>query len=262
MIRVAVSGTGHMGREVLAAVYRAPDLEPVGVVEKFSREDYASLPDGAGIVPMASDPAALFARCQPEVVIDFTNAEWTPVVAKAAVNIGARMVIGTTALSQSFIDALAADCQTRGLGCIIAPNFALGAVLMMHLARVAARYYDYAEIMEMHQEKKVDAPSGTSFATAREIVEARGRPFEHNTPDRETLPGARGASYEGVAIHSVRLPGMVAHQEVVFGGVGETLKIRHDSTGRESFVPGVLLATREVMKRRELVIGLDKLLGL
>jgi 4-hydroxy-tetrahydrodipicolinate reductase len=110
----------------------------------------------------------------------------------------------------------------------------------------------------MHQEKKVDAPSGTAVATARELVTSRGRPFEHNDPEKEPLPGARGAVLDGVAIHSVRLPG----QEVTFGGRGETLKIRHDSTGRDSFVPGVLLAVREVMKRSDLVYGLDKLLGL
>lgn len=262
MIRVAVSGTGHMGREVLAALCREPDLEPVGVLEKFSREDYMSVPDGSGLVPLGQDPASLFARCQPEVVIDFTNADWTPVVARAALNMGARMVIGTSGLSESFVKSLAEECKTRKLGSVIAPNFAMGAVLMMQLAKIAARYFSYAEITEMHQHMKVDAPSGTAMATARAIVEARGKPFEHNTPDKETLPNARGANYSGVAIHSVRLPGMVAHQEVVFGGQGETLKIRHDSTGRDSFIPGILLATRAVMERQELVIGLDQLIGL
>lgn len=262
MIRVAVSGTGHMGREVLAALCREPDLEPVGVLEKYSREDYVSVPDGSGLVPLGNDPAALFARCQPEVVIDFTNADWTPVVAKAALNIGARMVIGTSGLPDSFVKSFEEECRSLKRGSVIAPNFAIGAVLMMHLSKIAAQYFHYAEITEMHQEKKVDAPSGTAVATARAIAEARGRRFEHNNPDKETLPHARGADYEGVAIHSVRMPGMVAHQEVVFGGQGETLKIRHDSTGRDSFIPGILMATRTVMDRDELVFGLDKLIGL
>jgi 4-hydroxy-tetrahydrodipicolinate reductase len=133
---------------------------------------------------------------------------------------------------------------------------------MMHLATIAARYFDWADITEMHQQLKVDAPSGTAVATARMMAEARGRPFEHNVPEKQTLAGSRGATYEGVSIHSIRLPGLVAHQEVVFGGLGQTLKIRHDSTGRDSFIPGVLLATREVMNRHELVVGLDRLIGL
>jgi 4-hydroxy-tetrahydrodipicolinate reductase len=261
-IRVAVSGTGHMGKEVLGAVCREADMEPVGVVEKFSREEYLSLPDGSGLIPLGSDPAILLARCRPDVVIDFTNTEWTPLVTKAALSVGARMVIGTSGLSDAFVRSLEAECRSRGLGSLIAANFAIGAVLMIHLSKIAARYFDYAEITEMHQEKKVDAPSGTAVATAREMAAARGKPFEHNVADLQTLPGSRGAEYEGIAIHSVRLPGLVAHQEVVFGGQGQTLKIRHDSTGRDSFIPGVLLAVRAVMSRNELVVGLDQLIGL
>ena len=144
----------------------------------------------------------------------------------------------------------------------MASNFAIGAVLMIHLAKQASQYFDYAEIIEMHQEKKVDAPSGTALTTAREMVQARGKPFERHPTQQETIPGTRGGSEDGVTIHSVRLPGRVAHQEVIFGGLGQTLSIRHDSVSRESFLPGVMLAIREVMKRQELVVGLDKLIGL
>ena len=255
-IRVLISGTGHMGQEVLAAVAREPDLEPVGVLEKFSQEDSLSLPDGSGLIPMGKDPETLLQRCQPQVVIDFTNSEWTPVVAQAGLRAGARLVIGTTGLSDAFLRDLERECKLKKIGAVVAPNFALGAVLMIHLAKIAARYFDYAEITEMHQEKKVDAPSGTALTTAHEIAAARGKPFERNIPDKETLPGTRGGSYEGVAIHSVRLPGLVAHQEIVFGGLGQTLTIRHDSNGRDSFIPGVLLATREVMSCAELIVGL------
>jgi 4-hydroxy-tetrahydrodipicolinate reductase len=251
-----------MGREVLHAVAAADDMEPVGVLEKFSTGEFHSLPNGSDLIPMAHEPDPFVARCRPDVVIDFTNAEWTPRVSKAALAAGARLVIGTTGLADAFVHELDRECSERKLGAFIAPNFAIGAVLMMHMASLAARYFDWAEITEMHQERKVDAPSGTAVATARLMVEARGKPFEHNTPDKQTLAGSRGAGYEGIAIHSVRLPGMVAHQEVVFGGLGQTLTIRHDSTGRDSFIPGVLLATREVMKRNELVIGLEKLIGL
>jgi 4-hydroxy-tetrahydrodipicolinate reductase len=251
-----------MGREVLNALVEEEDTEPVGVLEKFSTEELHSLPGGLGLVPMGRDPESLIARCRPDVVIDFTNAEYTPGVVRAALANNARLVIGTTGLSEGLVKDLERDCANRGIGAVVAPNFAIGAVIMMHLSKIASKYFDYAEITEMHQERKVDAPSGTAVTTARMMAEARGKPFQHNQPDKQTLAGSRGADYEGIAIHSVRLPGMVAHQEVVFGGLGQTLKIRHDSTGRESFIPGVLLATREVMRRKELVIGLDKLIGL
>jgi 4-hydroxy-tetrahydrodipicolinate reductase len=246
-IRVVVSGTGKMGREVLSAVCREPDLEPVGVLEKLSAEEFASL---------------LLARCRPDVVVDFTNAEWAPSVARAALEAGVRLVIGTTGLPDDFVRELGSACKSKGLGAVLAPNFAIGAVLLIHLSKIAARYFDYAEVIELHHEQKVDAPSGTALTTVREMLAARGRPFERNVPKKETLPGTRGGSLDGISVHSVRLPGLVAHQEVIFGGQGQTLSIRHDSTGRESFIPGVLLAVREVMNRSELVRGLDKLIGL
>jgi 4-hydroxy-tetrahydrodipicolinate reductase len=213
-------------------------------------------------LPLSKDAAALLDQTKPQVIIDFTNAEWTAALAPAALERGIALVIGTTGLSEGFLRELAARCHEKGVGSFVAPNFAIGAVLMIHMAKLAARYFDYAEITDMHQEKKADAPSGTAYVTAREMVESRGRPFEHTMPEKDTLPGARGAVYEGIALHSQRMPGFVAHQEVVLGGLGQTLHIRHDSTGRESFIPGVLLAVREVIKRRELVIGLDKLIGL
>jgi 4-hydroxy-tetrahydrodipicolinate reductase len=251
-----------MGREVIAGLLREPDMEPVGVLEKYLAGDSVSLPEGRGVVPMSDDPVALLDRLKPDLIIDFTNAAWTPVIARPAIERGIRLVIGTTGLSDTFLGELDALCREKGVGAMVAPNFAIGAVLMMHMAKLAAKYFDYAEITEMHQEKKVDAPSGTAFATAKEMVAARGKPFEHNDPEKDTLPHARGAVYEGIALHSQRMPGFVAHQEVALGGLGQTLRIRHDSTGRDSFIPGVILAAREVMNRRELVYGLDKLLGL
>jgi 4-hydroxy-tetrahydrodipicolinate reductase len=260
-ISVVVSGTGFMGREVLAAIAREDDLEPVGVVEKFSTEGAVSLASG-GTIPLSSDPADLIARTKPRVIIDFTNAQWTPEVARAALVNGASMVIGTTGLSESFIAEFAAGCRERQLGAFIAPNFAIGAVVMIHLAKVASRFFDYAEITEMHQEKKLDAPSGTAVMAAREMAAGRGKPFEHTMPEKDTLAGARGSVYEGIAIHSQRMPGFVAHHEITFGGFGQSLRIRHDSNGGDSFIPGVLMATREVVNRQELVVGLDKLIGL
>jgi 4-hydroxy-tetrahydrodipicolinate reductase len=261
-MRVAVSGSGLMGTEVLRAVVAESDLEPVGVIEKFARTESVRLPGGDGTIPVLQGPKELIEMTNPRVVIDFSNAEWTPEVARAALTGGASMVIGTTGLTEAFLEELASECKSRGLGSFVAPNFALGAVVMIHLAKVAAPFFDYAEITEMHQEKKLDAPSGTAVSTAREMAAARGRPFQHTMPEKDTLLGARGSVYEGIAIHSQRMPGFVAHHEVTFGGFGQSLRIRHDSTGRESFMPGVLLATREVVNRQELVVGLDKLLGL
>jgi len=144
---------------------------------------------------------------------------------------------------------------------VVAPNFALGAVLMTHLAKVAARYLDYAEIIELHHLQKADAPSGTALATARAMAAARGKPFLQPSAPEKTSD-SRGEPVEGVAIHSVRLPGLMAHQEVIMGGAGQTLSIRHDTTGRECYMPGVMLAIREVVKRKGLIYGLDTLLGL
>ena len=261
-IRIVVSGTGNMGREVLAAVAREPDLEPAGVIEKFSSEDELALPDGSGRVPMSADAAALLDRAKPDVVIDFTNAEWTPQVARAALDRGIRLVIGTTGLPERWLDELAAECQKRGVGAVVAANFAIGAVLMIHMAKIASRFFDSAEIIELHHDRKVDAPSGTALTTAGEMLSARGKAFERNVPKQETLSGTRAGELDGITIHSVRLPGLVAHQEVIFGGLGQTLSIRHDTTGRDSFIPGVLLAAREVMRRKELVRGLEALVGL
>ena len=260
-IRVVVSGTGNMGREVLSGVVQADDMEPVGVLEKLSSEKEAALP-GGGVVPQSDDPGVLLDETKPDVVIDFSNLEWTPLVADAALERGVRLVVGTTGLSEEWLANLGKRCSARGVGVVVAPYFAIGAVLMIHMAKLAGRFFDSAEISELHHDKKVDAPSGTAMMTVREMLAARGKPFDRNVPDKETLAGSRSAEQGGITVHSVRLPGLVAHQEVLFGGQGQTLSIRHDTTGRDSFIPGVLLATREVMHRKELVRGLAELVGL
>lgn len=262
-VKVLVSGSGKMGREVLSAVSRERDMEPVGVVDALAgHEEYLSLPDGGGLIPFGSSAADLITRTQPDVAVDFTNAEWTPVLAKEALEAGVRLVIGTTGLPEGFVLALEEACRERGVGAVIAPNFAIGAVLMQHLARICAGFFDYAEVIELHHEGKADAPSGTAIATVKAMAEGRKLGFLRASAQRETVKGTRGGELEGVTIHSVRLPGLVAHQEVIFGAAGQTLTVRHDSTSRESFMPGVVLAIREVMERKELVVGLDRLIGL
>ena len=143
---------------------------------------------------------------------------------------------------------------------MVAPNFALGAVLMIHLAKVAAKYLDYAEIIELHHHRKADSPSGTALSTAKAMAQARGKPFY--SPESEKPSASRGEQVEGITIHSVRLPGLLAHQEVILGGAGQTLSIRHDTINRECYMPGVILAIKQVVKRQGLVYGLDTLLGL
>jgi 4-hydroxy-tetrahydrodipicolinate reductase len=145
---------------------------------------------------------------------------------------------------------------------VIAPNLSLGAVVLIHLAGVAGRFFDSVEIIEMHRDRKADAPSGTALHTAQRLAEVRGSEFARAPTSKLTLPGVRGGEYQGVGIHSVRLPGLVAHQEVIFGGLGQTLTLRHDTTSQESYVPGTLLAVRHVLRSQELTYGLAALLGL
>jgi 4-hydroxy-tetrahydrodipicolinate reductase len=218
------------------------------------------LSDGSE-VPLANTVDAL-AGFEADALIDFSNAAWTDLLLPHAIEIGVRPIIGTTGLSDEFVERMVAASQQAGVGGVIASNFALGAVMMMHLAAIAAPFFDSVEVIEQHHDGKVDAPSGTAMTTAQKMRAARDSDFKRNVAERETLPSARGAELGGVTLHSVRLPGLVAHQEVYFGGVGETLKLRHDSISRESFMPGVLRAVRESAELDQIVVGLDRLLGL
>ena len=173
---------------------------------------------------------------------------------------GINLVIGTTGLSEQDLQELDHITGERGIGIIVAPNFALGAVLLMHLAKQAAPFFDHVEIIEMHHEAKIDAPSGTALAMAKAI--AQDRAFERNYPEKELIPDTRGGEYNGVSIHSVRMAGRNAHHEVIFGTVGQTVSLRHDTLGRDCYMPGVLRAIREVVNLKGLVVGLDKILGL
>lgn len=183
--------------------------------------------------------------------------------ALAAVAAGASPVVGTTGLSSADVDKLATACKEKKLGGIVAPNFAVGAVLMMHLAELAAPHFEAAEVIELHHAGKLDAPSGTALSTARRLATRRGdKPFAHRKAEKETLAGTRGGEEGNVAVHSVRLPGFVADQEVIFGLAGQTLTIAHRTTSREAYVPGVLLAIRAVTSGPKFYRGLDELLGL
>lgn len=261
-IRVVLTGpTGKMGREVLLALCNDPDVEPVGALSRTVTGPIP-LPIGSRSIACGADVGSLLDQVKPNVLVDFTNVEYAMPAARESVRRGIRPIIGTSGLSAQDVQELTDLCKTAGVGGVFAANFALGGIVMMHLVNIAARFFEYAEILEMHHEAKADAPSGTAIATAKAMAAARGQPFKTAQTEKVTIPGSRGAEVEGIPLHSLRLPGLLAHQEVVLGAAGQTLRIRHDTISRECYMPGVLLAVKEVMKRKDLVVGLDRLLGL
>ncbi len=257
-IRVAVHGAaGRVGREVVRAVSEAPDMELVGAFDQLSPKDAPPLPKG---VPYYADTYRGLSRCRADVVVDFSVASASLAMAPLVLSAGARPVIGTTGILDdqlAYIDGL---CREHHLGGVYAPNFTVGAVLLAKLAAIAAPFFDYVEIAEEHHEAKIDAPSGTALAIAKAIHDAHPEPFQRNTPEKEPLPGTRGGEYEGISIHSGRMPGRMAHHQVTFGAPGQTLTLRHDTINRECYMPGVLLAVRKVRELEGLTVGLDKLL--
>ncbi|MFC1972000.1 4-hydroxy-tetrahydrodipicolinate reductase [Chloroflexota bacterium] len=261
-IKVVVRGAaGRMGRETVNALCHQTEIQLVGAVELQISEDTLALPDNSGTIPLSSDLNSILTDCQPDVLVDFTVGPATMPAVRMVTEKGVNLVIGTTGLTADDLAEIDRLAKAHDVGAVVAPNFTTGAVLMMHLAKIAARYFDYAEIIELHHNMKVDAPSGTALSTAKAMVEARGEPFQSPQQKAETLP-SRGEKVDGIALHSVRLPGLMAHQEVLLGGPGQTLSIRHDTIGRECYMPGVILAIKEVVKRKGLVYGLDTLLNL
>jgi len=261
-IKVVVQGaSGRMGREVVNALCHESGIKLAGAVELQVSEDYLSLPDNSGAVPFSSNLGYILTSCQPDVLVDFTTHEATMPAVRAATKQGVNLVIGTTGLTTDELREIDQLALAHQVGAVVAPNFALGAILMIHLAKVAAKYLDYAEIIELHHYLKADAPSGTALSTAKAMVAARGKAFSR-PPEQDKTSDSRGGQVDGITIHSVRLPGLLAHQEVLLGGPGQTLSIRHDTVSRECYMPGVILAIKEVVKRKGLICGLDTLLGL
>ncbi len=250
-IRVAVLGArGRMGSTVCRAVEAAPDLVLVAA---------GDVADGV------RDPAAEAVAAGAQVAVDFTTPAAVLDNISTLVAGGVHTVVGTTGFDDARLDAVREMLAAApAVGVLVAPNFALGAVLLMRFAREAARYYESVEVVELHHPDKVDAPSGTARRTAALIAQARAQAGLGPVPDATStgLPGARGAAVDGVPVHSVRLRGLVAHQEVLFGGPGELLTLRHDSLDRESFMPGVLIGIRAIAGRPGLTVGLEALLDL
>ncbi|WP_158892353.1 4-hydroxy-tetrahydrodipicolinate reductase [Amycolatopsis anabasis] len=246
-IRVGVLGArGRMGAQAVRAVEASADLEVVAAVD-------------------VGDQLSDVADAKAEVVIDFTHPDAVMDNLRFAVEHDLHAVVGTTGFTEDRLTTLRGWLADKpGLGVLIAPNFALGAVLAMRFAEQAARFYQAAEVIELHHNRKADAPSGTAAHTARLISQARAAAGLSPASDATTseLDGARGARVEDVPVHSVRLPGLIAHEEILFGAEGETLTIRHDSMDRSSFMPGVLLGVRSVVKRPGLTVGLENVLDL
>jgi 4-hydroxy-tetrahydrodipicolinate reductase len=235
-----------MGAEVCRAVQAAPDMEVVAQVD-------------------VGDRMLDIADARAEVVVDFTHPDAVMDNVRFAVDQGIQCVVGTSGFDEAKL-ATVTEWLTHkpGAGVLVAPNFAIGAVLSMRFAQLAAPYYESVEIIELHHPRKIDAPSGTASHTARLVAAARAEAGLGKAPDATTqeLDGARGSLVDDIRVHSIRLSGLIAHQEVLFGGAGETLTIRHDSMDRNSFMPGVLLAVRSILGRHGLLVGLDKLMDL
>lgn len=263
MIRVMVSGAyGKMGREVLKAVHRDDHLSVVGAVD--AKSDFADVGDLIGVgkigVVVGNDLPTVISETKPQVMVDFTAPEAVMGNVRVAIAAGVCPVVGTTGLSSANVEEIRNLCTKHNVNAIVAPNFSIGAVVMMQLAVEAAKHFPQVEIIELHHDQKLDAPSGTAIRTAELIAAQRGKLRQGHPDEVEKLAGARGGEYAGIRLHSVRLPGYVAHQEVIFGGLGQSLTIRHDSNSRESFMPGVLLACKKVLTVDGLVYGLDKIL--
>jgi len=263
-IKVAVNGAfGRMGREVSLAVLEDKGLELTGAFDLNGQGKDMGEVLGKGalgvIVQEFSSQTLLESKAQ--VVVDFTVPSAVMGNIELALDCGVYPVVGTTGISQDDLKIIAGWVEKAGVSIMIAPNFALGAVLMMRFASIAARFLNQAEIIELHHDQKVDAPSGTSIKTA-EMISANRRQEPSPREELIKIPGTRGGTAENVHIHSVRLQGLLAHQEVIFGGLGETLTIRHDSYDRKSFMPGIVMAVKKIQELRGVVYGLENILDL
>lgn len=249
MIKAAVCGAlGKMGQEVCHAVTNCPDTELIAKIDIASDSMYHTIEEAHRVEDI-------------DVLVDFTQPKSIYENALYCLNNGIKIVIGTTGLSDEQIAELKRLSQEKNTGCLIAPNFSTGAVLMMMFAQQSAKYFDNAEIIELHHNQKKDAPSGTAIKTALMMSEAKETFKKGNCAETETIEGSRGGtSYSDIQIHSVRMPGYIASQEVIFGSSGQIFKIRHDSMDRKCYMDGVLLAVKHVAEKNDFIYGLENIL--
>ena len=262
-INVLINGIhGKMGSEVLNAVCKDSDLNLIAGIDKLSSKNPFIIPGQSKAIQVENNINKITELNKIDVIIDFTNKAGAMEIIKTALPEGIRIVSGSTGFENSdykVINDLSEKFQT---GVFIAPNFTTGAILLMHFAKIAAKYFDYAEINEVHHEAKIDSPSGTAIAIAKSIVDSKEANLSNTIPEKEIIKHSRGANYEGVSIHSGRMPGRVAHHELVFGAPGQTLTIKHDSINRESFMPAVIESVKFVIKSNKFTIGLENIMKL
>ena len=272
-IPVIINGAaGKMGREVIKAVAQASDLILMGAIDTTPEHQGKDAGELAGLsepleVPITNQLEPMLGyvagerQMQPGVLVDFTHPDAVYNNIRSAIAYGIRPVVGTTGLSPAQLEELADFAEKASTGCLVIPNFSIGMVLLQEAAVRASQYFDHVEIIELHHNQKADAPSGTAIQTAQLLGEL-GKTF--NTAiveETEKIAGARGSlADEGIRIHSIRLPGLIAHQEVIFGAAGQIYTLRHDTSDRACYMPGVLLAIRKVNQLKSLVYGLEKIL--
>ncbi|MBI51683.1 MAG: 4-hydroxy-tetrahydrodipicolinate reductase [Chloroflexi bacterium] len=260
MKAVVVSGLGNMGKELIKTLENHNDFKVAGIIEPLKTSDYFSTENSQ--YQVFKKPEDALNKIKVDIVVDFTNSEFTEILAPIVLRAGINLVVGTSNLSENTLKTIQDETEKNEVGCVVAPNFALGAVLMMYFSKKAAPFYNTAEIIEKHHDQKVDSPSGTAMETAKKISDASKEKYQSNVSEQEKLKNARGATFNGINIHSIRLPGVVANQEVIFSAEQELLLIEHQTTGRKSFMPGVILALEYVNNNNGYIVGLEKVIGI
>lgn len=263
-IKVVVHGaSGRLGHEIIKGLCREPGIQVVGAVRRIiSQDPFLLLPSGLGKVPLSNNLEKILNATNPDVVVDSSIAEVTMSTVPLIISKGIRVIIATTGLKSGEIEEIRQLAQRYKVGVVLASNFAIGAVLMMHLSKIAAKYMEQAEILEQHHHLKVDAPSGTALSTAKIIGTNHDGIKSINCISTHGSISSRGQIIDEVIIHSTRLPGLMAHQEVLFSSNGETLSIRHDTINRECYIPGIVLAVKEIGKYQGFIKELNILMGL
>lgn len=264
-IKVILAGPrGKMGSEAIAMIQKEDNLELVACIDRKNNNkilsDLGLFPDMN--IPIFEDPEECLTTVKTDVLIDLTVPKVGYKHTLLAIEHNVRPVVGTSGFTSEQLQTLSQLSSEKKVGCIIAPNFALGAVLMMKFSQLASKYLPDVEIIEKHHDQKVDAPSGTAMKTLDLIKEVRKEKTQGHPDEKETMDGARGAEDEGIRVHSIRLPGLVAHQEVILGGEGQTLSIKHDSLDRVSFMSGIKIAVETVMETDTLIYGLENIIDL
>ncbi|MFC0299447.1 4-hydroxy-tetrahydrodipicolinate reductase [Virgibacillus soli] len=254
-IKVILAGPrGKMGSEALSMISQDKELELVACIDRRLKQNYDFN------VPVYTDAKECFQHVKADVLIDLTVPDVGYHHTKEALLHQIRPVVGTSGFTKEQVEELSQLAEQQKTGCIIAPNFAIGAVLMMEFAQIAAKYFPDVEIIEKHHDQKLDAPSGTAIKTFQMIQETRRNKHQGHKEETELIPGARGAEVDGIRVHSVRLPGLVAHHEIIFGGPGQTLTVQHDSYNRDSFMSGIKFSILKVLELQQLVYGLEHII--